>query len=187
MQESEGEEQRTVFISNLSSCVKEEILYELFLQAGPVQKVVIPRGRDGNQKSYGFVRYKHAEAVPYAIALLDGIWLYGCPIILRRHYTQTLTARDDHSWTDVTSARALVPFSPIMCTTQGPYFPPLTPGVWPSSGFVSWSSCPDVLTQASDRTISEERGEEQDVGMEREVKGRRNCERRNKLRREYRS
>ncbi len=29
------------------------------------------------------VYYKHAEAVPYAVALLNGIWLYGQPIRLR--------------------------------------------------------------------------------------------------------
>ncbi len=28
--------------------------------------------------------YKHAEAVPYAVALLNGIWLYGQPIRLRQ-------------------------------------------------------------------------------------------------------
>lgn len=64
-------------------------------QAGPVQKVIIPKDRDGNQKSYGFVYYKHAEAVPYAIALLDGIWLYGCPITLRHHYGERLLSQKE--------------------------------------------------------------------------------------------
>ncbi|KAB5549357.1 hypothetical protein PHYPO_G00066400 [Pangasianodon hypophthalmus] len=187
MQEKEGEEQRTVFVFNLSSCVREEILYELFLQAGPVQKVVIPKDRDGNQKSYGFVYYKHAEAVPYAIALLDGIWLYGCPITLRHHYAHTLTAQDDPSWRDTTSGLALGPFSPTMCPIEGPYFPPVTPWVWPNSGFVSWTSGPDELTQASDCTNSEERGAEQNTELENHGKGRRSHERRNKQKKKYRS
>ncbi|XP_053505640.1 RNA binding motif protein 11 [Ictalurus furcatus] len=184
MQESEGEEQHTVFVFNLSNCVREEILYELFLQAGPVRKVVIPKDRDGNQKSYGFVYYKHVEAVPYAIALLDGIWLYGCPITLRHHYVHTLTAQDDHSWRDATYALRGVP---SMCPMQGPYFPPVIPWAWPKGGFVSWTSCSDELTQASDCTNSEEMGAEQNTEMENHRKGRRGHERRNKPKKKYRS
>ncbi|XP_028646336.1 splicing regulator RBM11-like isoform X2 [Erpetoichthys calabaricus] len=78
------EADRTVFVGNLESRVKEEILFELFLQAGPLTRVAIPKDKDGRQKSYGFVCFKHKEAVPYAIALLNGIHLYGRPIKL--HY-----------------------------------------------------------------------------------------------------
>ncbi|KAG7320697.1 hypothetical protein KOW79_015112 [Hemibagrus wyckioides] len=183
MQESDGEVERTVFVFNLSSSVREEILYELFLQAGPVQKVVIPKDRDGNQKSYGFVYYKHPEAVPYAIALLDGIWLYGCPITLRHHYAHTLTAQEDHTWGDGTSGLSIGPFSP----TVGPYFPPLMPWAWPNVGFVSWASCSDALTQASDCTNSEERGAEQNMEQQNPGEGRRSHERRNRPRKKYRS
>ncbi|XP_037401900.1 RNA binding motif protein 11 isoform X3 [Pygocentrus nattereri] len=95
MLETQRDIDKTVFVSNLHSCVREEILYELFLQAGPVKKVVIPRDREGHQRSFGFVYYKHAEAVPYAIELLDGIWLYGRPISLK--YTFVVrTPMDPH-------------------------------------------------------------------------------------------
>ncbi|XP_016347643.1 RNA binding motif protein 11 [Sinocyclocheilus anshuiensis] len=73
---------KTVLVGNIHSCVTEEILFELFLQAGPVDEVRI--FRDGAQASYGCVYYKHAEAVPYAVELLNGIWLYGQPIKLQR-------------------------------------------------------------------------------------------------------
>ncbi len=49
------------------------------LQAGPVDEVRIFR-----EGQCGCVYYKHAEAVPYAVALLNGIWLYGQPIRLRQ-------------------------------------------------------------------------------------------------------
>nr|XP_020641109.1 splicing regulator RBM11 [Pogona vitticeps] len=71
---------RTLFVGNLESRVGEEILYELFLQAGPVTKVTICKDKDGKPKTFGFVCFKHTESVPYAIALLNGIRLYGRPI-----------------------------------------------------------------------------------------------------------
>uniref|UniRef100_A0A8C1VS64 RNA binding motif protein 11 n=2 Tax=Cyprinus carpio TaxID=7962 RepID=A0A8C1VS64_CYPCA len=73
---------RTILVGNIHSCVTEEILFELFLQAGPVDEVRI--FRDAQQAPYGCVYYKHAEAVPYAVELLNGIWLYGQPIKLQR-------------------------------------------------------------------------------------------------------
>uniref|UniRef100_A0A8D2L3C2 Splicing regulator RBM11 n=1 Tax=Varanus komodoensis TaxID=61221 RepID=A0A8D2L3C2_VARKO len=75
-----GEPDRTLFVGNLESRVQEEILYELFLQAGPVTKVTICKDKDGKPKTFGFVCFKHTESVPYAMALLNGIRLYGRPI-----------------------------------------------------------------------------------------------------------
>ncbi|XP_069328551.1 splicing regulator RBM11 [Eulemur rufifrons] len=77
---SQEEADRTVFVGNLEARVREEILYELFLQAGPLTKVTICKDREGKPKSFGFVCFKHPESVSYAIALLNGIRLYGRPI-----------------------------------------------------------------------------------------------------------
>ncbi|CAK7319201.1 Splicing regulator RBM11 [Vulpes lagopus] len=74
------EADRTVFVGNLEARVREEILYELFLQAGPLTKVTICKDREGKPKTFGFVCFKHPESVSYAIALLNGIRLYGRPI-----------------------------------------------------------------------------------------------------------
>ncbi|XP_043077341.1 RNA binding motif protein 11 [Puntigrus tetrazona] len=73
------DQDKTVLVGNIHSCVTEEILFELFLQAGPVEEVCIFR-----EGQCGCVYYKHAEAVPYAVALLNGIWLYGQPIRLQQ-------------------------------------------------------------------------------------------------------
>uniref|UniRef100_A0A8C8RCU1 Splicing regulator RBM11 n=1 Tax=Pelusios castaneus TaxID=367368 RepID=A0A8C8RCU1_9SAUR len=75
-----GEPDRTLFVGNLEGRVREEILYELFLQAGPLTNVTICKDKEGKPKSFGFVCFKHTESVPYAIALLNGIRLYGRPI-----------------------------------------------------------------------------------------------------------
>ncbi|XP_074189605.1 splicing regulator RBM11 isoform X3 [Rhinolophus sinicus] len=134
---AQEEADRTVFVGNLEVRVREEILYELFLQvpsvgkgqwrrrgpsslkrsrsggahppgpfgarppsraftpsfgfnivtpwrtclqAGPLTKVTICKDKDGKPKSFGFVCFKHPESVSYAIALLNGIRLYGRPI-----------------------------------------------------------------------------------------------------------
>ncbi|XP_071665818.1 splicing regulator RBM11 isoform X1 [Patagioenas fasciata] len=49
-------------------------------QAGPLTKVTICKDKEGKPKSFGFVCFKHKVSVPYAIALLNGIRLYGRPI-----------------------------------------------------------------------------------------------------------
>ncbi|XP_028320669.1 RNA-binding protein 7 isoform X2 [Gouania willdenowi] len=73
----EQEANRTLFIRNLDSKVTEEILFELFLQAGPMVKTKIPKDTDGKQKTFGFAVYKHEESVPYAMELLNGTVLHG--------------------------------------------------------------------------------------------------------------
>ncbi|KOC59202.1 Putative RNA-binding protein 11 [Habropoda laboriosa] len=74
------EDMRTVWCGNLSEKVTEEILYELFLQGGPVQRVSIPKDRDGKQRAYGFVTYKHINSVKYALNLFHGTVLFNRPL-----------------------------------------------------------------------------------------------------------
>ncbi|XP_076001131.1 RNA-binding protein 7 [Genypterus blacodes] len=71
------ETDRTLFIRNLDSRVTEELLFELFLQGGPLIKTKIPKDTDGKQKSFGFAVYKHEVSAPYAMQLLDGTTLFG--------------------------------------------------------------------------------------------------------------
>ncbi|KAG8450336.1 hypothetical protein GDO86_002838 [Hymenochirus boettgeri] len=73
---------QTLFVGNLDSRVTEEILFELFLQAGPLIYAIMAKDKKGNPKKFGFVCFKHPESVPYAKALLNGIRLYGKPMKL---------------------------------------------------------------------------------------------------------
>ncbi|XP_034556462.1 RNA-binding protein 7 isoform X2 [Notolabrus celidotus] len=73
----EHETDRTLFVRNLDSRVTEELLFELFLQAGPLIKTKIPKDGEGKQKTFGFAVYKHEVSVPYAVKLLDGAALFG--------------------------------------------------------------------------------------------------------------
>ncbi|XP_055710430.1 RNA-binding protein 7 [Phlebotomus papatasi] len=63
---------RTLFCGNLSDKVTEELLYELFLQAGPIDEVRIPKSR-----SFGFVTYRHEATIEYALNLYAGVRLFG--------------------------------------------------------------------------------------------------------------
>ncbi|XP_061537701.1 RNA-binding protein 7-like [Phycodurus eques] len=72
----EDEADRTLFIRNLDARVTEELLFELFLQAGPLIKTKIPKDGGGNRKTFGFAVYKHEESVPYAVQLLNGTSLF---------------------------------------------------------------------------------------------------------------
>ncbi|KAI2653854.1 RNA-binding 7-like protein [Labeo rohita] len=71
------EADRTLFVGNLDPQVTEEVIFELFLQAGPLIKVKIPKDNDGKSKQFAFVNFKHEVSVPYALNLLNGIRLYG--------------------------------------------------------------------------------------------------------------
>ncbi|XP_040832904.1 RNA-binding protein 7 isoform X4 [Ochotona curzoniae] len=75
-----AEADRTLFVGNLETKVTEELLFELFHQAGPVIKVKIPTDKDGKPKQFAFVNFKHEVSVPYAMNLLNGIKLFGRPI-----------------------------------------------------------------------------------------------------------
>ncbi|XP_003228756.3 RNA-binding protein 7 [Anolis carolinensis] len=75
-----AEADRTLFVGNLDPGVTEELLFELFLQGGPVLNVKIPKDREGKAKSFAFVNFKHEESVPYGMSLLNGIKLFGRPL-----------------------------------------------------------------------------------------------------------
>lgn len=74
--DEDDEEKRTIFCANLDQRVTEEILYEVFLQAGPIESVRIPKDNGGRQKSFGFITYVHKCTVPYALYLLSGLSLF---------------------------------------------------------------------------------------------------------------
>ncbi|CAK9303520.1 unnamed protein product [Gordionus sp. m RMFG-2023] len=65
----------SLFCGNISEDTTEELLYELFLQAGPVENVKIATERDGKRKQYAFIKFCHEISVPYAIDLMNGIKL----------------------------------------------------------------------------------------------------------------
>ncbi|KAH8361008.1 hypothetical protein KR093_009599, partial [Drosophila rubida] len=84
-EDDEDEEQmRTLFCNNLDDRVTEEILYEVFLQAGPIESARIPLDNSGRQRNFGFVTYQHRSAVPFAIQLYQGLELFQKKVTIRQ-------------------------------------------------------------------------------------------------------
>uniref|UniRef100_T1J6P2 RRM domain-containing protein n=1 Tax=Strigamia maritima TaxID=126957 RepID=T1J6P2_STRMM len=75
--------EKTLWCGNLSPNVTEDLLFELFLQAGPLEKVTLPKDKDGKIRSYAFIMFKHSISVAYATDLLNGISLLGRPLRLK--------------------------------------------------------------------------------------------------------
>lgn len=67
---------KTVWCGNLSDQVTEELLFELFLQAAPLERVRIPTDREGRKSNFAFITFKHEVSVNYAQQLLNGTRLY---------------------------------------------------------------------------------------------------------------
>nr|GMD49448.1 splicing factor 3B subunit 4 [Ipomoea batatas] len=73
-------EQLSIFCEKCEG-VSEELLWELFVQAGPVVNVYVPKDRVTNaHQGYGFVEFRSEEDADYAIKVLNMIKLYGKPI-----------------------------------------------------------------------------------------------------------
>jgi len=68
-------------VGNLDSKMNEDLVWELFLQCGPIVNVHIPRDKVTNEhQSYGFVEFKSEEDADYAIKILHMVKLFGKPI-----------------------------------------------------------------------------------------------------------
>lgn len=50
---------------------------------GPVERVAIPKEKDGKIKTFGFVTYKHLSSVGYALNIFGGTKLFGRELMLR--------------------------------------------------------------------------------------------------------
>ncbi|KAL5231039.1 hypothetical protein ABZP36_029815 [Zizania latifolia] len=78
---AERNQDATTYVGNLDPQVCEELLWELFVQAGPVVNVYVPKDRVTNlHQGYGFVEFRSEEDADYAIKILNMIKLYGKPV-----------------------------------------------------------------------------------------------------------
>ena len=104
-EEPDEEQLRTLWCGGLNEKVTEEVilllwllqhsrsaliqvLYELFLNAGPLERVTIPKDRETKQqKSFGFIVFEHEESVKFAFDLLNGVDLHRSKIRLQNKTT----------------------------------------------------------------------------------------------------
>lgn len=77
-EELSEEKKCTLWVGGLSDQIDEEILFELFHNAGPVASVRIPTDRETKRKKpFAFVMFQHAESVPFAVELFRDVRLFG--------------------------------------------------------------------------------------------------------------
>lgn len=65
------------------------MFYELIRESnlnlilGPIERVSIPKEKDGKNKTFGFVTYIHEITVPYALNIFSGTKLFGRELLLK--------------------------------------------------------------------------------------------------------
>lgn len=78
---AERNQDATIYVGGLDEKVNETILWELFVQAGPVVNVHMPKDRvTSMHQGYGFVEFMSEDDADYAIKIMNMIKLFGKPI-----------------------------------------------------------------------------------------------------------
>ncbi|XP_059146087.1 splicing factor 3B subunit 4-like [Physella acuta] len=87
---AERNQDATVYVGGLDEKVQENILWELFLQAGPVVNVHMPKDRvTQSHQGYGFIEFMSEEDADYAIKIMNMIKLFGKPIRVNKASAHT--------------------------------------------------------------------------------------------------
>lgn len=75
------DKESTAYAGNLDERVTDPLLWELFMQMGPVVNVHLPKDRvSGLHQGYGFVEMRGEEDAVYACKILNGTRMFGKPI-----------------------------------------------------------------------------------------------------------
>ena len=78
---SERNQDATIYVGGLDEKVNEALLWELFVQAGPVVNVHMPKDRVTMQhQGYGFVEFLSEDDADYSIKIMNMIKLFGKPV-----------------------------------------------------------------------------------------------------------
>ncbi|CAL1539270.1 unnamed protein product [Lymnaea stagnalis] len=78
-----SEDNRTLWVGGLDDGVTEELLYELFLQTGPIERLILLPAEEGEEKKHAYVVFQHGESVQYASQVLEGSSLFSSPLVLK--------------------------------------------------------------------------------------------------------
>ena len=89
---SDRNQEATIWVGGLEPQVTEQLLHELFINAGPVVSVHIPKDKiTGAASPFAFVEFASPADADYAIRVFAAVRLYGRPLRLNR------AAADKHS------------------------------------------------------------------------------------------
>jgi splicing factor 3B subunit 4 len=77
----EQDKDSTIYIGNLDERVSDALVWELFLQAGRIVNVHLPKDRvTQSHQGYGFVEFNSEDDAEYAARIMNQVRLYGKPI-----------------------------------------------------------------------------------------------------------
>lgn len=75
--EVDEEQLRTLWCGGINEKVTEEVLHELFLNAGPLERVTIPKDKETKkQKNFGFIVFEDECSVEFAYKMFNGLELH---------------------------------------------------------------------------------------------------------------
>ncbi|EDV29244.1 uncharacterized protein TRIADDRAFT_19129, partial [Trichoplax adhaerens] len=70
-----------LYVGNLDKKVTDKILYELFVKAGSISRINLPKDdTTGDIRGYGFVYYNRNVSALYATELFNGLLLFQKPM-----------------------------------------------------------------------------------------------------------
>lgn len=83
--ENERNVHASLYVGNLDPQVSEPLLYELFIQVGPVKQLNLPKDRVLRlHQGYGFVEFKGSDDADYALDILRGVRLFGRTLKMKK-------------------------------------------------------------------------------------------------------
>lgn len=84
-QEQDRNVHASLYVGNLDPQVSEVLLYELFIQVGPVRLLYLPKDRILQaHQGYGFVEFRTVEDADYALHVLRGVRLFGKTVKMKK-------------------------------------------------------------------------------------------------------
>ena len=90
--EAERNVNASLYFGNLDPQVTEVLMYELFIQFGPVRSLNMPKDRVlKTHQGFGFVEFKNIADADYVVNILRGIRLYGKLLRLKK----SLSSKND--------------------------------------------------------------------------------------------
>lgn len=74
-------QEATIYVGNVDQKIDEEILWELFVNCGPLHSVNCPKDKITQMHmGYGFIEFKNEDDADYAIKVMNMVKLFGKPI-----------------------------------------------------------------------------------------------------------
>ncbi|EMG47187.1 Likely U2-associated splicing factor [Candida maltosa Xu316] len=82
--DSERNALASLYFGNIDPQVTELLMYELFVQFGPIKSINMPKDRIlKTHQGYGFVEFKNKDDAKYTMDILRGVRLYGKALKLK--------------------------------------------------------------------------------------------------------